>query len=256
MLLIGALFGANHFWKARSDALGFTPDKVSAHLPSAAEWEVPSNACVLPILSQKFTYLAEGKQAYAFQSEDGKYVLKLFQMRRFTPSWTDYLCPHLFKRRLKNRRWVFNGHKIAYTQFPQDTGVVFLHLNPTDTLNRVLTVVDQQGNTHQIDSDTTPFVLQEKAELIFDRLEKLAPQEREKAIQAVLDLVGRRVKKGYADRDKAVRNNYGFVGDRPIHLDVGRLHLGTRPGQQDHVQRRINRWQEESTKEATSSKNQ
>ena len=175
-------------------------------------------------------------------------------MRRFSPSTADYLCPHVVRRRLKNLRWVFNGYKIAYDNFRQDTGLVFIHLAKTDYLKQKVWIVDDKGIEHQIDLDKTEFVLQEKAELLFDRLAKLQKagdqQGMQKSIAAVLELVKRRIDKGYADRDRGVSNNYGFVGDRAIQLDIGRLYKGVKEGQFEHVQQRIQRWQQENQTKA------
>src|ERR1700733_951950 len=109
---------------------GFSEDKISSSLPVHPQWTIPVPAesmQIKEILGSRFKFLGEGAQAFAFESQDGKYVLKFFKMRRFSPSTTDYLCPHVVRRRLKNLRWVFNGYKIAYENFRQDTGLVFIH---------------------------------------------------------------------------------------------------------------------------------
>lgn len=229
-------------------------DQVSSSLPADSQWSLPplkreEKEQIQAIIAQKFTFLGEGAQAIAFQSADGKYVLKLFKMRRFTPSLADQLCPHVVRRRLRNLRWVFNGYKNAYHDLRQETGLVWIHLAKTHNLHQWITLIDQEGKEHRLNLDTTEFVIQEKAELIFKRLERLYQEgkkdEAQKAIDALLQLVQHRIEKGYADRDKAVSNNYGFVGDRPIQLDIGRLYKGCKEGQLEHVERRIERWKAE-----------
>ena len=243
-------------WKNRQKPSSFSLQAVSSTLAPRAAWSIPplsmdERARLDAIFSQKFTFLGEGAQAFALQSEDKKFVLKLFQMRRFTPSWSDHLCPHVVRRRERNLQWVFNGYKIGYDSFRADTGLVWIHLAKTNDLHKTVTLVDGAGNEHLLDLDTTECVLQEKAELLFDKLKRLYREGRVKEAQqaalSVLQLVERRTREGYADRDKAVSDNYGFVGDRPIHLDLGRLYKGTREGQLDHVKRRINRWATEET---------
>lgn len=237
---------------------GFSEDKISSSLPIHPQWTIPvptEAAQIKEILGSSFKFLGEGAQAYAFESADGKYVLKFFKMRRFSPSTADYLCPHVVRRRLKNLRWVFNGYKIAYDNFRQDTGLVFIHLAKTDYLKQKALIVDDKGIQHNIDLDKTEFVIQEKAELLFDRLAKLQKardqQGVQKSIAGVLALVKRRIEKGYADRDKGVSNNYGFVGERAIQLDIGRLYKGSKEGQFEHVQERIHRWQKEFNSNST-----
>lgn len=247
VFIFAGLWAAHWGWEQYDQSRGFTLGKISAFLPHHPEWasSLPSSQ-VQEILAQSFTFLGEGAQAYAFESADNRYVLKLFKMRRFTPSLTDYLCPHLVKRRVKNLRWVFNGYKTAYDKFREDTGLVYVHLNRTEGIGQKIKVIDGKGVDHALDCDTAYFVVQEKAELIFDRLQRFYDAGDkaglDKAIASVLKLVERRAAQGYADRDKAVTNNYGFVGDRPIHLDVGRLYFGEKPGQVEHVTRRIERW--------------
>jgi hypothetical protein len=263
-LILALVAGAIFFIFRKSDERGFSPDKIASSLSPHPAWSIPheQDPELKMVLSSPFKFLGEGAQAFAFESSDGKYVLKFFKMRRFTPSWQDHLCPHVVRRRLKNLHWVFNGYKIGYDQFRKETGLVFIHLAKTTHLNQIATLVDETGKTHTIDLDKTEFVLQEKAELIFDRLSKLyAEGDVEKAHQAiasVLKLVQNRVDKGYADRDKAVSNNYGFVGDKPIQLDIGRLYKGTKERQYSHVKKRIERWQRENiiSKEKTSSTSQ
>jgi len=249
LILVAGVFLVQNISRAE----GFSEDKISSKLPVYPEWTIPVPAeqqQIKTILGSRFTFLGEGAQAFAFESADGKYVLKFFKMRRFSPSTADYLCPHVVRRRLKNLRWVFNGYKTAYDHFQKDTGVVFIHLAKTDYLKQSALIVDDKGMEHRIDLDKTEFVLQEKAELLFERLAKLYQagdrQGAQSSIAAVLQLVQRRIDQGYADRDKGVTNNYGFVGDRPIQLDIGRLYQGVKPGQLEHVQRRIERWQEEN----------
>lgn len=232
----------------------FSPKMVSSSLAPHPRWSITDPPPPY-ILSQKFTFLGEGAQAIAFQSEDGKHVLKLFKMRRFTPSWKDQLCPHTVRRRLRNLHWVFNGYKNGYQDLRNETGLVWIHLAKTDYLHQMLTLIDREGKEHRIDADTTEFVIQEKAELIFNRLSRLhkagKTAELERAISSICALVKRRIDMGYADRDKAVSNNYGFVGDRPIQLDIGRLYKGQKVGQLEHVQNRIEQWKS-SLKESSS----
>ncbi len=253
--LIFALAVGLFFYQRNSSTEGFSKGKIASSLPPNPAWTIPASPLeqqqeLKAIFASPFKFLGEGAQAYAFESSDGKYVLKFFKMRRFTPSLADHLCPHVVRRRLKNLNWVFNGYKIAYENFRKDTGLVFIHLAKTHDLQQMATIIDQQGQEHTIDLDQTEFVLQEKAELLFERLAKLYQkgdgQQAEQSIAAILELVKRRIDKGYADRDKGVSNNYGFVGDRAIQLDIGRLYKGTKERQFEHVQRRIQQWQEEN----------
>jgi hypothetical protein len=232
----------------------FCLEQVTSNLKVYPQWSLPNpteeeKKALQPVLSQTFKYLGKGAQAYAFESEDGKYVLKLFKMRRFTSSWLDCLCPHVVRRRHRNLTLVFNGYKYGYQHLREETGVVWIHLAKTNVFHQKLNLVDPKGKPLCLDVDSTEFVIQEKAELLFSRLERLhregKEEDVEKAIQSVLELVQKRTDKGFVDRDKAVSNNYGFVGSRPIHLDLGSLYQGSKPGHLEHIKRRIERWRDE-----------
>jgi hypothetical protein len=248
---LGLIIAVLAFWYLQENEAGFSVEQVQSSLPYRDKWASEIDPGLKPILQQTYRYLGEGAQAFAFASDDGKYVLKLFKMRRFSPSMADYFCPLLVRRRLKNLNWVFNGYKIAHDEFPEDTGVVLIHLNKTDDLKTTLTLIDEEGKSHLLDLDSSEFIVQERVEeLIFDRLKRLYQEgriaEAEASEKAILTLIDRRLAKGCADRDKAVSNNYGFIGDRPIHLDLGRLHKGVRPRQREHVEKRIRHWKREN----------
>lgn len=227
---------------------------IDSSLPPQPQWILPKPVSseekrIKTILSQKLTYLGEGQQALAFQTQDGKHVVKFFKMRRFEPSWADYLCPHVVRRRFRNLNWIFNGYKNAYTDLRKETGLVWIHLAKTNYLNQSITIVDKEGIQYQIDADATEFVIQEKAELIFDHFSRLYREgkldEMESAIHRYYNFIQARMDKGYVDRDKGVTNNYGFIGDRPIQLDIGRLYKGVREEQLERIKRRVEKWRSE-----------
>lgn len=77
------LWGANELYQKKTRFGLLAKFSSPTFLPSA-DWELPpltfeEQQEVERILSQKFTYLARGSQAFAFISEDGKYILKLFK---------------------------------------------------------------------------------------------------------------------------------------------------------------------------------
>jgi len=109
-----------------------------------------------------------------------------------------------------------------------------------------LKAVDRLGRTHLIDLDRTEFVVQEKAELIFTHLKKLLDRgdkaKVQQCIEATLALVQRRMDRGISDHDKAVKHNYGFIGERAIHLDIGRIEKIPKPKEYQRITQRINTW--------------
>ncbi len=202
------------------------------------------------IFQQKFKYLAVGSQSYAFVSEDGKYVIKFFIMKHLIPRISDLWLPEKIEDRRENLLSIFNAHKLAYDELREDTGLIYIHLNKSDHLKTQLNVVDRLGRTHSINLDTVEFIVQEKAELIFTRLKKLLnqdPTQVKQSVTAILQLVQRRIDRGISDHDKAVKHNYGFVGDRPVHLDIGRIEKVRKPKERDRIAERINKWLEQNT---------
>ncbi|MBS0605157.1 MAG: hypothetical protein JSS60_09020 [Verrucomicrobia bacterium] len=83
------LWGANQVYQ-RNTRFGLLSKFCSPIFAPSAEWGLPAltedeQREVDRILTQKFTYLARGSQAFAFISEDGKYVLKLFKQHKWHP---------------------------------------------------------------------------------------------------------------------------------------------------------------------------
>ena len=228
------------FSKAASKG-GFTADRISSNLPYNSEWEIetPSNSELIElraIFSQPFTYLGNGRQCYAFVSQDQKIVLKFFRMRHFLPkNWLRHLpIPGLerFKMRKIEKRHerlkaTFGSYKMAHQQLKEETGLVFIHLNKSNYLKTKLTLIDKFGRKHHVDLDQTHFILQRRADLIRDRLHTLMQSSDRDgarlAIRGLLEHVISHCQKGFIDKDSSISHNYGFVADRVIHFDVGHL---------------------------------
>ena len=231
--------------------LGFSLAKISSRFTYNPAWAIQEPKGeeldrLKNLFNQKYTYLASGSQSYAFASADGKYVIKFFRMKHLTPRISDLWRPERRAHQKENLLSIFGAHKLAFEELREETGLVYIHLNKTDHLKTILPAVDKWGRTHRINLDCTEFVMQERAELIFARLKKLDRKGVEKSIEAVLQLVRLQCDRGIVDHDKAVRNNYGFVGDRPIHLDVGRLYRADKPQEVERIGARIQVWLEEN----------
>ena len=242
-LLAVLLCGAFVFWNISHNSKRFSPSKVSGFLPHHPEWDVPltsdAQATLSHVFNQPFSYLGVGVQTFAFVSHDGKYVIKFFKA---PPASTQ----EKYEKRMDKLIIAIDAYYMAYQEIPEDTGLLFVHLTPTASLQKTVMVSDRSGKKHLIDLDTAPFIVQEKAELIFDRFKRLVlhgdARGLKTSVTAVLELVNRRIQKGFTDDDKAVTHNYGFVGDRPIHFDIGRMHKGEREGEYEYIVDRIDSW--------------
>ncbi len=199
-------------------------------------------------LRQPFYYTGKGAQSYAFESEDGRYVIKFFKFKHLKPNWFVNLLPdiELFRdykqkniaRKKRLIQSVFSGYKLAYDRHREETGVVFLHLTPTDNLMRSVTLFDKIGRKHELDLDPIIFVIQEYAvtsrKELSEALEGGDVGLAKYRIRQLIDLYLSEYQKGIYDRDHGILHNTGFVGEKPIHLDVGKLTDAPRMREQEN----------------------
>jgi len=220
---------------------GFALSKIRSPLPPSSKWKIPDlsdveEAEIQKIFSQPFNYLGSGAQCYAFLSDDGKYVLKFFKMSHLLPKkWLKYiplpgLDDYRFRKvdkRMHRQRQLFGIYKTAYELFRKETGLVYVHLNKSKNLQKKVKLYDRMRKCTIVDLDQTEFFLQEKAELVPDRIDYYMQNGREEeaiaAISKLLETVVFQCKQGYIDRDSGISHNWGFVGDRVIHFDIGRI---------------------------------
>lgn len=191
------------------------------------------------ILAQRFFYLANGKQMTAFASEDGNYVLKLFNpMRPLKPNWYRHFSRWRQYSSLKwiSREWfgkkarlkkLFLRNRLAYEKLKDETGLVYAHLKPSKKICHYIHITNKKGEIDVLCLEKTPFVLQKRAELVPERLRRLMKENDEEGLeqmkQALETLFARRIEEGITDRIQSLCNNYGFVGERAIQIDFGRI---------------------------------
>jgi hypothetical protein len=188
-------------------------------------------------LSQPFHYLGQGNQAYAFLSADSQYVLKFFKFGHLKKSFiwnylpeVNFLTTQLKNKNLSQQKRfmkVFDGYQIAYIDDPENTGVLFIHLNKTNYLNLSVTVYDKLGFEHEINLDDLVFVVQEKVTPTKEVLSKLLNNHDVEGakikIRQLFDLYLTDYKKGIFDRDHNLIYNTGFNKRKAVRLDVGKL---------------------------------
>lgn len=206
---------------------------------SAPEWELPplsqeEQRTIDQILSQKFTFLARGSQAFAFVSEDGKYVLKLFKQHKwhpknllgyiplsFNPYYRDYL------NRQKKQLDVLSSCKAALLHVKEDTGVLFAHLNPTPLSIPPTTLVDKRGKVWILNLSQSCFLLQKKADLFYPHIQALMEQKdiegAKEAITATFQLLHKFFENGVFENNVILRKNFGFIDRKPIQFDIGKF---------------------------------
>ena len=245
--------------------LGFCLQKIQADdLSSQQAWEVPpltEEQEIKSLFSQPYHLMGVGSECFAFVSEDGQAVIKFFKLDHARPVYfnkglfvedhsafagtishhplTRVVLPapfhHWLQRFLGIREFriqrTFNSIKLAYDELKEETGLLYLHLNPTEHFHQKLTLYDGNGIRHQVDLDSARFCLQKRAvplEKHFARLHKEhQAEEARKSIDSLIDLILSRCQKGFADRD-AFNKNFGFIGNQAIEIDTGSFHKDIR----------------------------
>jgi len=242
VLLFGYIaYSGFYLWKTRND--GFTIEKITTTFPNKPEWKIATTSTkvqeVNKITKQPFIYLGHGFQFYAFESDDGKYVLKFLRHQRLKPSvfydWLPNLplISMLKERKNESRservRFLFESLKLAYEDVPEETGLICVHLNKTKNLFGNVQIIDMMEDAHLVALDSTEFVLQHKATLVKPTIWNLMQagqlKEAKERIDQIFALLSSCAKKGILDTDRALirKNNIGFLANRAIYIDAGKL---------------------------------
>jgi hypothetical protein len=188
-------------------------------------------------LGQPYRYLGSGGQCYVFVSEDDQYVIKFFKKKAFAiPQWIErfplqFLVQGLKKKKMQKkgaqRGRVFEAFRFSLDHLSEETEILYVHLTQTSVLNRTLMVRDGSGIVHELPMDALEFVIQRKAEVAFARIDRLmragAEDGAREAIEQLLELNLSLYQRGFYNRDPNMRSNYGFIGSKPILIDVGRV---------------------------------
>lgn len=236
LLLIPLFYFAEKFCLKQTD--GFTLLKIQSSLPFHPEWETaPPLKELSSLLNQKFTYLSSGGQCYAFVSEDGKMVVKFFKhhLRRLPlvlahlPLPSKYAALREKQRTTRSLKLLrdFTSYKLAHEMLSEECGLIYVHLNKTRNLKIALTIVDKLGIAHSLDLDNLEFIIQYKADLALEHFRRLIQEQKveegKRAIDSILSLIIYRCQKGIYDEDPRLHRNLGFIGEKAIFIDLGRL---------------------------------
>lgn len=239
---IGVFFlGLDRYFHPKS--IRFAPSKITTN-SSNPKWEISplsqeEKKNIGEILSQKFTYLDKGSQSYVFVSEDQKYVLKFLKQGKLRPqTWLTYI-PVSFNPYYKEflvlqekLHRTYQAQKIAFTEFKEQTGLLYVHLNRTQHLNKNVVLIDKKGEKHTISLDGACFSLQKRADLFYPQLNHMMEQKNiegvKRVISSLFSLVDCFVKKGVVDHDPIMKKNFGLIEHQVIQFDIGRMRLDSR----------------------------
>lgn len=171
---------------------------------------------VRPLFSQPLFFLGEGKQSVAYETSDGKFVLKL--LKKATR-----------KSRKKPLDDAVVGAIIGKTIIPEETGVIACSFGPQTVKLPTVTILTEKGKIEKINLQEVPFIFQRKARPFKQTIMRLIAEKKMKEaslrIESIFMLLAACREKGVIDRDGSlIRNgNIGFVDTRAILVDTGKL---------------------------------
>lgn len=218
LLLICLFFGAEKVCHKATDGFALT---------KLAQTFIPAEDLIPPreVFESHYSYLGKGGQCYVFASE--KYVLKFFR----TPQLRilSLLAPFSskFKEKENELKEVYQSCLIAKNYLKEETGLIGLHLNPSDQVEGTFRIFDKLKIEHLIDAKSYSWIIQKKAELVQEHFLKCDAKEARSAYLRLMALIEAERKKGVVDSDANLSKNFGFVGETPIQIDIGRFSLGT-----------------------------
>jgi hypothetical protein len=169
-----------------------------------------------PLFGQPLFFLGEGKQCVAYETADGRYVLKLFKKASK-------------KKKQKQLEEYVLGGIIARTILPEETGVIACVYGPQSFKLPSVTVLNERGRIEKIALQEVPFIFQRKAQPFKQTLMRLMAEKKTKEAAARLESVFTLLtvcrERGVLDRDGSlIRNgNIGFVDGKAILFDTGKL---------------------------------
>ena len=167
----------------------------------------------------------------------GSMFLKLLKFQRVRiPAWLR--ATHLpfaweewrLKRIEKKDRMLHNllfSWKLAFDELKEEAAIVYVHINLTDHLKRKLTLRDKMGWRHQIDLDSTVFLIQRRVPLLGPALDQMMEKGQIDEAKALLDrlvaLFVSEYRRGLAEKELFILRNTGVWQGQPVHIDTGRF---------------------------------
>lgn len=243
-LLIYCIIGLSLYWlpifcKRQTD--GFSKLRITTQFPLDVHYpqmqlSEKERSELEYAFNQPYSYLGRGGQSFAFVSRDGKYVIKFFktEFHLFSSLWWKTLPffpkekrSHLIAHAKHKLKRDFDSYALSSLELKEQTAMLYMHLTPTSDLQKELRIQDKLGIFHDIDLNQCPFALQRRAELAFSYIHRLVDkcdyERAHQAIHALIALSIERCKKGIHDEDAKIHKNYGFLGENPIFIDLGRF---------------------------------
>ena len=177
----------------------------------------------------RFTYLARGKQAFVFVSEDQKYVLKLFDRTHLQVPWFAKMFG-LFKNRKRRgaqRQQIFpESYRLAFDSVREETGLLCVHMGRSSTLWPTIELIDKASRHFHVNLNEVAFVVQKKGEgTLLDKLFEVKNDVPvlKQCLEQYLSLHAKRMHHHIADYDRDIRHNYAWGESGLMYIDPARF---------------------------------
>ena len=229
ILLVGTVLGTSKAWHLAKDGFLFR----RALFPLIAQQSPQNCDEILPLLNQPFTFLGRGRQFYAFESADGKYVLKLPRYDSYClPLWRRAISLPWIRTRAEvhfatsdRLHFLQESLQIALSQLKEETALIGVYLSQRNCALPPITLFDRCGRKHLFPANEYGFVLQKKVPLFIPiwqaALESGQMEEAKRIFDAFLHFIAARAEKGIYDKDATFFPNYAFDGTQVIQIDIG-----------------------------------
>ncbi len=190
---------------------------------------------------ESFYFLGSGKQFYAFESEDGKAVIKFIKQSRRKPlpwlaklplpSPLSHMRDSYLQKRGKRLSELLACCKLASEELREETGIIADHLERTSE-SRVVTLIDKLGIAHTINIAQTQFLIQKKADLLTSSIS-------EGQIDGMIELISAISLKGIVNLDPRLKANFGMMDGKMLLIDCGSLKKDPRVAFHPYFQRAL-----------------
>jgi hypothetical protein len=207
---------------------GFSPRRIqSLDVDLTEGWNEETQRTI----NQTFYFVGRGRQCFAFQSQDGKYILKIPRTDIYkTPFWVRALPIRSYRAQLEARheakkQFILESFRISFYELKNQTGLLAIHLGSSPKSGRTITLVDASGWKHNMQLDKLPFLLQYKKPILIDSflqaLKTGNQNEAGKILDALVAAITERASKGILNLDRRFIDNYGYDGEKAFQIDVG-----------------------------------
>ncbi len=233
LALLGIALGfAGRLWYFAKD--GFSVNRL--RFPSIEESDASARhrAISEALYKGPYRYLGKGRQCYAFESLDGRIVLKFlrcdwyklsFFWKAMPSSYFARIKRPIFKRRSEKRLRELESFRISSEELSEYTGVFYYHFAKTEHLPKCCEIRDRMGRSFQIDLNKAVFILQKKKPLMMPQfLQALRSgkiDEAKRILRAFLDILSAKARLGIFDRDASFLENFGYADGKATQIDIG-----------------------------------